>query len=144
MKVTAVHNAKLVAALNTQSNRNTKESTMSNPTAAKTTATKKTTMKTTAADKKLAAVAKKINAAPKAEAKKPAAKKVRKARAGAFDVTAKIEVLAAECPKRDGSAAAKRWAACKPGRTVAEAIEKGATMGSIRWNVEHGHLALSK
>lgn len=126
----------------------TKEHTMSNP----------TEVKTTKADKKLAAVAKKINAAPKAdkaEAKKGSKKAAKSSEprttadtfapsSVAEDTSKKIKVLVDENPKREGSESAKRFAFYKNGMTIAAALEKGVTVGDIRWDVKHEYIALSK
>lgn len=62
-----------------------------------------------------------------------------------FDGDTKLIVLVKANPKRDGSAAHKRFQAYITGKrpaTVAAAIAKGLTLGDIRWDAGQGYIRL--
>jgi hypothetical protein len=54
----------------------------------------------------------------------------------------KIKLIAKENPKREGSAAHKRFAIYKNGMPVETFLEKGGRTSAIRWDLKHGFIAL--
>lgn len=52
----------------------------------------------------------------------------------------KIKVLASENPKREGSAAHKKFSLYKNGMTVGEFLDKGGTSSCIAYDVKHGYI----
>jgi hypothetical protein len=62
-----------------------------------------------------------------------------------FAPTDVIRILVTECPKKPGNKNYERWmASYKDGRTVAETIAKGATKGDIKYDLEHGFIAIEQ
>ena len=99
---------------------------------------KKTTAKKTTAKK---------STAKKSTAKKTTAKKTTASTAGrsrSYDETTKIKWLVSENPKREGSAAHKRFAKYFKSKTVAEYMENGGTSADLRYEESHGILELAK
>lgn len=50
--------------------------------------------------------------------------------------------MAAVCPKRPGTATARRWRLYRVGATVAEMLASGVTRADIAWDAERGHIVL--
>ncbi len=54
----------------------------------------------------------------------------------------KIKLLVKENPKREGTAAHKEFAIYKNGMKVSDAIAKGLTTVSLRWDEAHGFISI--
>lgn len=82
--------------------------------------------------------------APKAEkiVKDPKAVKI-VVKVGKFSDEQKIEVLAKENPKREGSASAKRFDLYKKGMSVTKAKEAGLTMLDLSYDAAHGFIKIA-
>jgi hypothetical protein len=62
-----------------------------------------------------------------------------------FAPTDVIRILVTACPKKPGNKNYERWmASYKDGCTVAETIAKGATKGDIKYDLEHGFIAIER
>lgn len=97
---------------------------------------------TTMSDRAKAAKPAKKKAAAAAGATNGEAKAAR-GRRSAFNADAKIKVLAKENPKREGSRAHERFALYKDGMTVGAFLEKGGSLGDLRYDTKHGFVQIA-
>jgi Cu/Ag efflux protein CusF len=90
-----------------------------------------------------AAAAQNKSAAPKApkEPKAPRESSFKKLYPDTAKITIKTE--GGKNPKREGSAAAKRFALYKNGMTVGEAIKAGVFYADLAWDVGHGLVSIA-
>lgn len=72
----------------------------------------------------------------------PAAKRERVASAD-YSPKAKVKLLVQGNPKKAGGAPAKRFDLYKNGMTVQEFLDAGGTVADVKWDVDHGYIALS-
>lgn len=79
----------------------------------------------------------------KAESRKPKGKKGGGSRAGSFQPAAHIKVLAKENPKRQGSAAFKRFGLYGRCKTVEEFLKRGGTTGDLRYDTAAGFIKVA-
>lgn len=83
----------------------------------------------------------------KSSTRKPSTKArsttARKGTKSEIDRAAKITLLAKDNPKRKNSGAAKRFGYYKTGMTVEQFLEKGGTLGDVKWDRDHEFIKLS-
>lgn len=72
-----------------------------------------------------------------------AAKKVLAKKAAGLAAESKITIVAAENPKRKGTAAYKRFAKYQNGQTVESALSKGLQRRDINYDLQHGFIQVA-